>query len=267
MSAENTLKNWRVWDELPKYGELLKKRATGELPEMESSKAIAKKVSSLIQSHDRVLDVGCGAGHYLRSMRREINCDFEYVGADATESYIALAKEAFREDVNASFKVSDIYDLSFDNDSFDIVLCNNLLLHLPSVEKPFAELLRVTKRRLLVRTLVGSRSFRIQDVQQKPGITDFDKDGEPNNFYYYNIYSEEYLSEVISSNDKALEWEFVEDLDFSASAINQSANEHSSNNASCVIGDYQVNGYILQPWSIIDITTNLGSKEKINAET
>ena len=53
---------------------------------------------------------------------------------------------------------------------------------------------------------------------------------------------------------------------FSASAINQSANEHSSNNASFIIGDYQVNGYILQPWSIIDITTNSEPKEKINAE-
>lgn len=250
------MKDWRVWDELPKYGELLKKRATGELPEMESSKAIAKKVSALIQSRDRVLDVGCGAGHYLRSMRREISDDFQYVGADATEGYIALAREAFHEDANASFKVADIYDLPFDNDSFDIVLCNNLLLHLPSIEKPLSELLRVTKRRLLVRTLVGSRSFRIQDVQQKPGTSDFNRDGEPNNFYYYNIYSQEYLSELLSSHYKALKWEFAEDHDFSESAINQSANEHSAKNASFIIGDYQVNGYILQPWSIIDIAAN-----------
>jgi len=33
--------NWRIWDKDKEYGDLFFKRAIGELPEMESSKALA----------------------------------------------------------------------------------------------------------------------------------------------------------------------------------------------------------------------------------
>lgn len=99
---------WKVWDRDEGYGEVLYKRATGELPEMESSKKIARVLSKYISDGTNVLDVGCGAGHYLRSLRRECGHDFSYLGVDATKNYIEQAKKAFNGDNRSDFSLADI---------------------------------------------------------------------------------------------------------------------------------------------------------------
>ena len=76
-------------------------------------------------------------------------------------------------------------------------MCNNVLLHLPSIVKPIAELSRVARRFILIRTLIGDESFRIQEVFSKetwpfstvPTDQEFDDSGEPTSFGYENIYS------------------------------------------------------------------------------
>jgi ubiquinone/menaquinone biosynthesis C-methylase UbiE len=244
---------WKVWDQNKSYGEVLYKRAVGELPEMESSKRIAKEVKKFAISGSTILDVGCGAGHYLRSLRRELGDSFSYVGCDATEHYIALAKKAFAADKNAAFQVSDIFGLDFDDNSFDLVICNNLLLHLPSIDRPVNELIRVARRRVIIRTLCGERSFRIQDVRPQTDGREFSREGDPVAFYYYNIYSRDYMTYVLSSNPKAKSWEIAADTDFDKARIEESARDHAANNATQIVGDYQVNGYILQPWAIVTI--------------
>ena len=110
--------NWRVWEGASEYGELLFKRATGELDEMESSKALCKIISTFYEKGMKIADVGCGAGHYLRSLRNRVDKAIDYTGIDATENYISLAKKAFPQ--MATFKIGDILDLPFDNDFFDI---------------------------------------------------------------------------------------------------------------------------------------------------
>jgi ubiquinone/menaquinone biosynthesis C-methylase UbiE len=245
---------WRVWDESKSYGELLYKRATGELPEMESSKRIAKEVKKIAAPGMTILDVGCGAGHYLRSLRRELGDSFSYVGTDATAHYIELARKAFANDAKATFRKSDVFALDFEDSSFDVVICNNLLLHLPSIDRPLKELTRVARRNLIVRTLCGDRSFRIQDVRPQPDGREFTAEGEPAAFYYYNIYSRDYVGFLLSSDPKAKSWDIVDDTEFDKRRIEESAKEHAEANATRIVGDYQVNGYILQPWAILTVS-------------
>ena len=100
----------RIWDQNQEYGEILFKRAIGDLPEMESAKAIAGMVKELIRPNDLILDVGCGAGHYLRSLRQEItDVPFQYMGIDATASSIKLARKAWSGDHRAKFEVGDVF--------------------------------------------------------------------------------------------------------------------------------------------------------------
>src|SRR5689334_220306 len=82
LMSKETVKpeRWRVWSKDDHYGEVLYKRAIGEFPEMESSKALAKTVKGIFHPGESLLDVGCGAGHYLRSLRREIGPDILYTG-------------------------------------------------------------------------------------------------------------------------------------------------------------------------------------------
>jgi ubiquinone/menaquinone biosynthesis C-methylase UbiE len=243
---------WRVWNAESSYGETLYKRAIGELPEMESSKKMAKELRGVLSAEDKLLDVGCGAGHYLRSLRREFGSDFHYTGCDATAQYVELARSAFSHDSQARFLVSDIFNLEFPDAAFDVVMCNNLLLHLPSVMKPIEELVRVARRAVFVRTLLGDRSFRIQDVY--PQAMEFDERGEPSRFYYYNIYSEAYVGYLLRRIERVKSWSIAPDFDFDKERIQSSASEHGgARNASRVLGQYQVNGYILQPWAVLRI--------------
>lgn len=184
---------WKIWDEMQSYGEVLYKRATGEAPEMESSKAAARRLQGILKEGNTVLDVGCGAGHYLRSLRSVFPFPFPYTGIDATQSYVDLAAKAFKTDANAAFLRGDIEALPVKDQSFDIVLCMNVLLHLPRILPAIRELWRVTGRTLLIRTMVGEKSFRIKQIREwekeMEGTEDpiFDADGEPMRFHYFNM--------------------------------------------------------------------------------
>ena len=183
---------WKVWDGDEGYGEVLYKRATGELPEMESSKKIARVLKRHISDGTSVLDVGCGAGHYLRSLRRECGDSFSYLGVDATKNYIEQAKKAFQSDNRSDFSLADIYDIQLEDSSFDIVMCNNVFLHLPSIIKPISELIRVARGYVVVRLLAGNRSFQIKDIAPQNDCCDFNENGEPVEWHFYNIYSNNY---------------------------------------------------------------------------
>lgn len=259
-----TSDTWRVWDREADYGELLYKRAIGEFPEMESSKTVAKLVKRWIRPNDRILDVGCGAGHYFRSLRREIQVPFSYTGVDATAQYIALARKAWGDNSDAHFQMADVFSLPFQAGEYDIVLSCNLFLHLPSVDIPLREVARVARRNALIRTLVGDRSFRIQEVYSPEthprsfaGAQDqdeFDAQGEPRSFHYYNIYSKSYISKLIAHLPDISHCELVRDDQYNPSRLEAEAErEGAAPDTTQMIGGWQVNGYVLQPWCFISI--------------
>src|SRR5438445_8847554 len=197
------MKYTKIWTK--SYGNLLSKRAKSELPEMESSKSVSKKIKTICLQHDKILDVGCGVGHYYISLKKRIKLDFEYVGIDVIGEYVKKAKILFKDEKNVKFSKGDIYEIPFQKNSFDIVMCNNFLHNLPSIAKPISELLRVSKKYVLIRTLVGERSFRIQavrnskcDVKSKTyPAREFKDNGEPTEYNFLNIYSKDYLKSVI----------------------------------------------------------------------
>src|SRR5438876_5752222 len=144
------------WRNRSDYAATFYKRATGELPEMECSKAAAELLKSHARSGDKILDVGCGGGHYLRSFRRLLEVHFSYTGLDATPAFLEIAEQAWAGSKDVAFQLGDIYALPFKDDEFDIVVCNDVLYHLPSIVKPVSELLRVARRFVQLRTLIGT---------------------------------------------------------------------------------------------------------------
>ncbi|MBI3554728.1 MAG: methyltransferase domain-containing protein [Deltaproteobacteria bacterium] len=231
------------------YPVILYKRAIGELPEMESSKVVAAQMRNLVREGDHILDVGCGAGHYLRSLRSSIKVTFRYTGADATPLYLDYAKKAFQGVPNVDFTQGDIFALPFPDKSFDVVMCNNVLMHLPSVEQPIRELCRVAKRAVLFRTLVGENSFRVLESRTKGD--EFHADGTPKAFAFLNIYSKAYIEHVFSQIPRITKFVIDEDWDYDSAKINDSAEyikDHK--NPTYMIGKWQRVGYILLPWGI-----------------
>jgi ubiquinone/menaquinone biosynthesis C-methylase UbiE len=110
--------NWYIWNHDKTYQDTMQKRASGELPEMESAKALCEVLKPYYKKGMTLADIGCGGGHYLRSLRTRLDPDISYTGVDATESYIRMAEEAFP---GVPFQVGDVYELPFEDSSFDIV--------------------------------------------------------------------------------------------------------------------------------------------------
>ena len=252
---------WKIWDNMKSYGEVLYKRATGEAPEMESSKAAARRLQGVLKEGDRVLDVGCGAGHYLRSLRNAFAFPFTYTGIDATQSYVALAAQAFAHDPQADFKHGDIEAQPAEDRSGDVVLCMNVLLHLPRILPAMRELWRVTGRTLLVRTMVGAKSFRIKQIREwegeRKGQEDplFDADGEPHRFHYFNIYSEQYIKWICSTLPGAASCSIVQDKDYDPAALTAAAwpDKDKPGDLTQTVAGMQVNGSIIEPWAFIRV--------------
>lgn len=198
---------WRIWDKNSNYGEVFYERAVGNLDEMECSKSLCSIVSPIYNNSMKILDVGCGAGHYLRSLITRIDPNVDYTGVDATEQYIYLAKKAFP---NHHFYNGDIFSLNFNENAFDIVMCNNLLLHLPPPPiHAIKELIRVASRYVIIRTIIGERNYIIKELVRSDGNDDLlmeetisdaeliSNDGEIKRYNYYNMYTEVYLKDVI----------------------------------------------------------------------
>ncbi len=253
---QKNLKNWQN-DKL--YADIFKARSLGKLPEMESSKAAAKKLSVYFRDGYSVLDVGCGAGHYLKSYEKVFKGKkFTYIGLDIAKEYIDIAKEVFAGKENVKFLIGSVYKLPFRDNEFDIVVCNNVLLHLPEIKRALKELTRVAKKAVIIRTLVGDRSFYIKDISVEEDIlsTDslglFDKNGEPSNFNYYNIYSGRYIKAVVGSINPSIKINIEPDKDFSAKKLTRNKTDYKNrNDATQVFNGLQRNGYIIMPWCFI----------------
>jgi ubiquinone/menaquinone biosynthesis C-methylase UbiE len=254
---------WRVWDRETSYGDLLYQRAVGSQAEMESSKAAAGIIKGMTHAGDTILDVGCGAGHYLRSLRREIDVPFRYLGADATRYYTTLAHQAWHGNGDTGFATADIFRLPFRDSACDTVMCCNLLMHLPAVKQPIHELVRVAAKRVLIRTFVGVRSFRIQEVygpETHPDSfngsideSEFNEDGEPNSFHYYNIYSRAYLEKLLSQIDGIESFKIYPDNSYDSANIASEEREDFTPDQTGMLGGWQINGYVLLPWHFIEI--------------
>ena len=230
-------------------------RAVGKSPEMEVSKAMAKIIKKYIKKDERVLDVGCATGHFYRSLKREIKESFYYTGCDPYKIFLDFAIKAWKNDKKASFKKGNIYNLPFKKNSFDICFSSNVLLHLPDISKPIKELLRVTKKKLILRTVVYDVSYKIQlvynnkwwkNTKVKP-IDEFDKKGNPRSFSYFNIHSKDYLQALINKTSPKSKVKFIKDNFFLKSKINKSIKAEKRPLATRIIGDEQFSGCLMQP--------------------
>ena len=164
--------------------------------------------------------------------------------------------------------MGDIYNLPFQDDEFDIVMSNNLLYHLESIVKPITELVRVSRRLVLLRMLIGDRSFYIKEVHSTlwDGYSEispedeFEENGEPASYNYLNIYSQAYVEGVISKILPTASVTAIEDTFFDPNAIEDSKRIFSEGNGrkgpTSMVGQHQVVGYIIQPFYFIVIHLN-----------
>lgn len=99
-----------------------------------------------IKPFHKILDIGCGPG--------TITCDFanlvpdgSVIGIDASSEVItsAQAEAESRNLKNVTYRVGSAHELPFDDETFDVVHCHAVLVHLAEPAKAVREMRRVCK--------------------------------------------------------------------------------------------------------------------------
>jgi ubiquinone/menaquinone biosynthesis C-methylase UbiE len=244
--------NWYIWKHDTTYADTMWRRATGDLPEMESAKALCTILKPLYQQGMTLADVGCGGGHYLYSLRQRLDEAINYTGVDATEAYIEMAKAAFPD---VSFQVGNIYALPFEAETFDIVTCCNLVSFLPPPPvKALEELLRIARKYVILRVTVGTRNYIIKEVREGGELSsEYDlvtPEADLQLFNYHNMYTENYYRAVLGRLAPGARLEFVKD-DSYQSFDNRTLTDATGTR---VVSGRQVAGNLLLDWRFIIVS-------------
>ena len=92
-----------------------------------------------------VLELGCGTGEIWKGQADLIRICKRLVLSDASEGMLRQARENLKEIPQIEFQQIDIQDIPFPDASFDGVIANMMLYHVPELQKGLREAARVLK--------------------------------------------------------------------------------------------------------------------------
>jgi len=111
----------------------------------------------LDRSAETILDLGCGRGKQMRFLNRKKQ--FYTVGVDLFDPYL----DECRKDSNYKCVVKcDIRHLPYGDNSFDVVMCLDVLEHLgkDDGDRLVCDMVRIARKQVLIQTPVGSYDWR-----------------------------------------------------------------------------------------------------------
>ena len=94
-----------------------------------------------IKNGDKVLDLGCGNGRLVESLKLKVKSD--YLGVDNSEGLIEQARKAYPDQ---KFEVMDALKLNLPENSFDVIFMVSVLNHFPKDKQ--TQVLRNVKKAL-----------------------------------------------------------------------------------------------------------------------
>jgi ubiquinone/menaquinone biosynthesis C-methylase UbiE len=112
----------------------------------------------------RVLEVGCGPGELWRQNRERIPAGWGLTLVDLSPGMLEAARKALGD--RAEYIVADVQDLPFEDESFDAVIANHMLYHIPDRALALAEIARVLRRggRVFASTNGGDHLREIKEL-------------------------------------------------------------------------------------------------------
>lgn len=140
-------------------------------------KALAENISVYIPKKSaNLIDIGCGDGYLLYYLEKKINLRAELEGLDLNKTRLKRARTKLP--LIKLFE-GNIMNPRFKDNQFDTVICSELLEHLPNYKKALKELIRITKKTLII--TVPNDQPRYKTVCPKCG-TEHCVDGHINRF-------------------------------------------------------------------------------------
>ena len=114
-----------------------------------------------------MLEAGCGPAILWRRNRDRIDPSWALTLTDVSPGMLDVARGALG-DV-ATYLVADLQELPFDEASFDVVLANHMLYHVPDRPRAFAEVRRVLTPGGSFHATTNGRGFLREIVELVPG--------------------------------------------------------------------------------------------------
>jgi len=93
-----------------------------------------------------ILDVGCGEGVTIVKLKQS-KIGKTYEGIDNSEDALRIGKKLYP---GIDIKIGDIYNLPYKDNSFDLVVCTEVLEHLYRPKKALTELKRISSKYVLL---------------------------------------------------------------------------------------------------------------------
>ncbi|APR84541.1 SAM-dependent methyltransferase [Minicystis rosea] len=94
------------------------------------------------------LDVGCGVGHWSRVLLPHLSAEARLFGIDREEAWVKeaaarAAQKGYGE--RTSYRLGEAEKIPFHDDTFDLVTCQTVLIHVRDPRAVIREMMRVTK--------------------------------------------------------------------------------------------------------------------------
>ncbi len=135
------------------YTDLLIRRLKGEEAELTFVQQFRGLLAADLRPGASLLDVGCATGYAYHGFRAAgVACTC----IDIEERYLAIARDWFAGQPEAEFANHDITAGPYDG-SFDMVICNAVLDHLPSLEPALTNMAASAGGTFILRTFLGER--------------------------------------------------------------------------------------------------------------
>ena len=93
----------------------------------------------------KVLELGCGTGDMWKNRECLISLCSKLTLSDFSEAMVATTRSNIGEYDNVEYKVIDIQDIPYDEETFDVGIANMMLYHVPDITKGLTEVRRVLK--------------------------------------------------------------------------------------------------------------------------
>jgi len=144
-------------------------------------KLVKEELKKSKKSHFEILDIGCGKGtdvFMLNALLKIFSLRFTAIDISPVSIEFANMLREMRGDRNCFFKVGNAEKLEFDDDTFDVILCSEIIEHLPKPERCLAEIYRVLKMkglaiittpnpRNIAKRIIPKKSMQKIDEEQK----------------------------------------------------------------------------------------------------
>ena len=127
-----------------------------------------------IPDSGRVLELGCGTGLLWRENLGRIPRGWSVTVTDATEGMVQEAEQSLLDaDLDFTFEVVDAQSVPYEKDSFDAVIANHMLYHVPDLPRALSEIRRVLRPggRLYATTIGLDHMAELREVPGKLEIS------------------------------------------------------------------------------------------------